>query len=299
MREKEKRSLSRGTLEMTRRRDFRPFDDSPRRDRFSNTVATMSSDSEPVVAIQSEKQRLKDRRREALARLKDASQSRKSRPQPRFLGAGGDDDDEDGADEPVDFDRWDRQSAERRQKQQRSGGGGGDISSSARPQRRSPSPLRDPTLSRAFDDLFDLGADGQAATNADGTPKVDDDLDLDDAPAKKRRIVAKLDEERLLGPSGFPLLREHMKKLKIKGKGHEVRDSTGRRSHFDANPPLLTLSAIQRQDLKRVLTMYQLWSHQMYPKTNLRDTLVTVEKLCHKRTIQVGSCYLTLAYSRH
>lgn len=40
--------------------------------------------------------------------------------------------------------------------------------------------------------------------------------------------------------------------------------------------------------------MYQLWSHQMYPKTNLRDTLVTVEKLCHKRTIQVGSCCLTL-----
>lgn len=33
--------------------------------------------------------------------------------------------------------------------------------------------------------------------------------------------------------------------------------------------------------------MYQLWSHQMYPKTNLRDTLQTVEKLCRKRTVQV------------
>jgi len=40
-------------------------------------------------------------------------------------------------------------------------------------------------------------------------------------------------------------------------------------------------------DLKRVLSTYQLWAHQMYPKTNFRDTLVTIEKLCHKRTVQV------------
>lgn len=37
------------------------------------------------------------------------------------------------------------------------------------------------------------------------------------------------------------------------------------------------------------MTMYQLWAHQMYPKTNLRDTLQTVEKLCHKRSVQVRS----------
>jgi hypothetical protein len=35
------------------------------------------------------------------------------------------------------------------------------------------------------------------------------------------------------------------------------------------------------------MTVYQLWAHQMYPKTNLRDTLQTVEKLCHKRSVQV------------
>lgn len=35
------------------------------------------------------------------------------------------------------------------------------------------------------------------------------------------------------------------------------------------------------------MTAYQLWAHQMFPRTNLHDTLVTVEKLCHKRTMHV------------
>lgn len=43
--------------------------------------------------------------------------------------------------------------------------------------------------------------------------------------------------------------------------------------------------------------MYQLWSHQMYPKTNLRDTLQTVEKLCHKRSVQVRVSCSVLAVS--
>jgi hypothetical protein len=51
------------------------------------------------------------------------------------------------------------------------------------------------------------------------------------------------------------------------------------------------------QDLKRVLTVYQLWSHQMYPKTNLRDTLQVVEKLCHKRTVQVRIDWAALLFA--
>ncbi|TKA50370.1 hypothetical protein B0A53_06267 [Rhodotorula sp. CCFEE 5036] len=215
----------------------------------------MSSSGAEEPARLSEKQRKTLQRREALARLKDASQSRAAR-QPRFLGAD-DDDDDDGANggrATVDFDQWDRQSAQRR----RTAADPGRKASRT----RSPSPLGDPTLSKAFDDLFDLGQSGDANDAAGKGEGADDLLDLDGLPTKKRRVVAKLDEERLLGPAGFPLLREHMKKIKIKGKGHE------------------------RQDLNRVLTMYQLWSHQMYPKTNLRDTLQTVEKLCHKRSVQ-------------
>jgi replication fork protection complex subunit Csm3/Swi3 len=39
---------------------------------------------------------------------------------------------------------------------------------------------------------------------------------------KERRKPARLDEGRLLGPNGFPLLIKNTKNFKIKGKGHEV-----------------------------------------------------------------------------
>jgi replication fork protection complex subunit Csm3/Swi3 len=39
---------------------------------------------------------------------------------------------------------------------------------------------------------------------------------------KERRKPARLDEGRLLGPTGFPQLIKNVKNFKIKGKGHEV-----------------------------------------------------------------------------
>lgn len=36
------------------------------------------------------------------------------------------------------------------------------------------------------------------------------------------------------------------------------------------------------------MTTYQLWAHQMYPKTNLKDTLHSIETLCHKRSMLVS-----------
>ncbi|GAA6061659.1 hypothetical protein JCM10212_000842 [Sporobolomyces blumeae] len=195
-------------------------------------------------------------RRAALNRLKESdASSRRARKQPTFLGA--DDDDEGGAN-PFDFDAADnlfggnkraRDGASTQRDRGSQPGGAGD------------SLAKDSVLGGAFDDLFDLGGLGEA-----GGDVLDDALkgSLEDAaaPAKKRRVVAKMDETRLLGSSGFPRLQEDIKRLKLKGKGHEV------------------------QDLKRVMSMYQLWTHQMYPKTNLRDTLQTVEKLCHKRSLQ-------------
>ncbi|KAK4333034.1 Chromosome segregation in meiosis protein [Rhodotorula toruloides] len=203
----------------------------------------------------SEKQRKATQRREALARLKDASSSRAAR-QPRFLGAD-DDDGDDTAGGDVDFEQWERRDLAKRKRAP-----GGDSNAPSR---------NDPLLAGAFDDLFDLGetsgAAGEGKTDVDVDGTGAEGIDVEGGTAKKRRIVAKLDETRLLGPSGFPRLRDDIKKVKIKGKGHEM------------------------QDLKRVLTVYQLWSHQMYPKTNLRDTLQVVEKLCHKRTVQARSAF--------
>ncbi|GAA6012159.1 hypothetical protein JCM11491_001768 [Sporobolomyces phaffii] len=176
-------------------------------------------------------------RRAALERRKDASSSKSKRP--TFLGAEDDDD-------AFDFEAFSRPAA----------------SSRTRPPPRS---AGGDALGNGFDDLFDLD-DPNAPKTATGGEFDDilkgDDLDAEAGPVKKRKVVAKMDETRLLGPTGFPRLMQDIKRVKIKGKGHET------------------------QDLKRILSVYQLWTHQMYPKTNLRDTLTTVEKLCHKRSLQ-------------
>ena len=44
----------------------------------------------------------------------------------------------------------------------------------------------------------------------------------DDGEKKGRRVLPKLDEERLVGPEGFPLLIKDIKGFQPKGKGHEV-----------------------------------------------------------------------------
>ncbi|KDQ60940.1 hypothetical protein JAAARDRAFT_125198 [Jaapia argillacea MUCL 33604] len=72
-----------------------------------------------------------------------------------------------------------------------------------------------------------------------------------DAP-KERKKVARLDEGRLLGPDGFPALIQEAKKFKPKGKGHEF------------------------------------WTHKLYPKTQFRDTVNRVEKLCHSKRMHVA-----------
>ncbi|KAJ7581453.1 replication fork protection component Swi3-domain-containing protein [Mycena floridula] len=76
---------------------------------------------------------------------------------------------------------------------------------------------------------------------------------------KEKKKIMKLDEERLLGPEGFPQLIKDTKHFRIKGKGHEV------------------------EDLNRLLRVYQFWSHTLYPRTQFKDTVERVEKLCHSR----------------
>ncbi|GJN88806.1 hypothetical protein Rhopal_001777-T1 [Rhodotorula paludigena] len=226
---------------------------------MSSSDADLDQGDQP--ARLSDKQRKQLSRRDALGRLKQLrGASTHARPQPAFLGADAHSDGAGDTDE-VDFEQWERRDLAKRRRTA--------ATTAAAPTPTSRPRESDPHLSHAFDDLFDLGGDGApagtsaaaAALDVDGTAGVDG-VDADGAATKKRRVVAKMDETRLLGPAGFPKLREDLKKVRIKGKGHEM------------------------QDLKRVLSVYQLWAHQMYPKTNFRDTLQTVEKLCHRRVVQ-------------
>ncbi|OAV87359.1 hypothetical protein PTTG_29462 [Puccinia triticina 1-1 BBBD Race 1] len=78
-----------------------------------------------------------------------------------------------------------------------------------------------------------------------------------------RRPVVKMDEERLLDPRfGIPHLMKLAKEFKPAGKGKE------------------------REDLQRLMKVYRLWTHSMYPKGAFRDTIESVGKLCHKRKMR-------------
>src|SRR5882762_10081140 len=43
----------------------------------------------------------------------------------------------------------------------------------------------------------------------------------------------------------------------------------------------------QTTDLNRLLQVYQFWAHKMYPKTQFKDTVDRVEKLCHSKRMHV------------
>ncbi|KDN51665.1 hypothetical protein RSAG8_00211, partial [Rhizoctonia solani AG-8 WAC10335] len=89
--------------------------------------------------------------------------------------------------------------------------------------------------------------------------------DGDGKGAKTRKILPKLDEDRLLNDrDGMRALVRRAKELNIKGKGHEL------------------------SDLNRLMQMYQLWAHKMFPKMQFQDTVERVEKLCRTKRMHVA-----------
>ncbi|KAF9013866.1 replication fork protection component Swi3-domain-containing protein [Cyathus striatus] len=68
----------------------------------------------------------------------------------------------------------------------------------------------------------------------------------------------RLDETRLLGPDGFPRLIKQTKDFRGRAK------------------------------VTRLLQVYQFWTHSLYPKTQFRDTVQRVEKLCHTKRMHVA-----------
>ncbi|KAI0130306.1 replication fork protection component Swi3-domain-containing protein [Xylariales sp. AK1849] len=83
--------------------------------------------------------------------------------------------------------------------------------------------------------------------------------------AKKARVPnVKLDENRLLSEKGIPKLRRKAGELKFKGKGHEFSDTA------------------------RLLSFYQLWLDDLFPKAKFLDALAMVEKTGHKGRIRMA-----------
>ncbi|KAK2737119.1 chromosome segregation in meiosis- protein [Myotisia sp. PD_48] len=97
-------------------------------------------------------------------------------------------------------------------------------------------------------------------------PAGDDVLGIDEEVniTKKRTPIPKLDENRLLSENGILKLRKTAKtKLKFKGKGHEFSDAV------------------------RLLTFYQLWLDDLFPRAKFADGLSMIEKLGHTKRMQI------------
>ncbi|KAK4124746.1 Swi3-domain-containing protein [Parathielavia appendiculata] len=100
--------------------------------------------------------------------------------------------------------------------------------------------------------------------NNDGSKKkdvlgIEKELDLKRKPRAPR---VKLDETRLLSDKGIPKLRKTAQRLKFKGKGHEYNDAA------------------------RLLSFYQEWLDDLFPKATFLDALAMVEKAGHKTTMR-------------
>lgn len=83
-------------------------------------------------------------------------------------------------------------------------------------------------------------------------------------PRRKANPRAKLDAERLLGPTGFPRLLAMARK--IKPSGSDLRD------------------------LDKIITTYQFWAQDLFPKLLQTDFLKQTEKICTQRPLKVRFC---------
>ncbi|KAI0162125.1 Swi3-domain-containing protein [Xylariaceae sp. FL1272] len=121
------------------------------------------------------------------------------------------------------------------------------------------------------DDPFASDGDDAAKNNGTGdanTKKRKDASGLgineEVSVSKKPRVPrVKLDETRLLSENGIPKLRTKAKSLKFKGKGHEWSDTA------------------------RLLSFYQLWLDDLFPKAKFLDALNMVEKAGHKKYLRL------------
>ncbi|KAL6917457.1 hypothetical protein ACHAPO_011853 [Fusarium lateritium] len=129
----------------------------------------------------------------------------------------------------------------------------------------------DPTNGLDNYDVADLSDDPFASPPPETFNKKrkepDSGLGIDEEVDVKKRTRApnvKLDEERLLSARGIPKLRQRARDLKIKGKGHEFSDAS------------------------RLLSFYQLWLDDLFPKAKFLDALSMVEKAGHKKRVMIA-----------
>ncbi|KAJ1988039.1 chromosome segregation in meiosis- protein [Dimargaris cristalligena] len=101
-------------------------------------------------------------------------------------------------------------------------------------------------------------------TPADPSSSLDPNSDVLDQVnvLRKRRIVSKLDADRLLSQEGLIYLKTAGPKLRFHGEGFE------------------------QSDLARLMQFYQIWAHQLHPKYTFPEFIKETEKLCGSKRVK-------------
>ncbi|XP_052894200.1 protein TIPIN homolog [Anopheles moucheti] len=136
-------------------------------------------------------------------------------------------------------------------------------------------------MSNAFSYLFSEsgaveGENDGVIPSDDELPDADGEADHDDeaaGPSKPVQVEVKkktvkhprnlLNEAKLCGPRGIIALKDHFKDFKFHGKGHEA------------------------SDLNRLMRHYEHWAHRLYPKFHFDDCMAKIEKLGHRKLVQM------------
>lgn len=118
------------------------------------------------------------------------------------------------------------------------------------------------------EDIRNLFDDGDATEEQNGEtemkPEGIEDIPL--AVTKKKRTLKPrptLNPRKLMGERGIPALQKEFEHVKFKGRGHEV------------------------EDLDSLLSHLEHWAHRLHPKMTFDDCLEKIERLGHKKEIQV------------
>uniref|UniRef100_A0A8W7Q1H2 TIMELESS-interacting protein n=1 Tax=Anopheles coluzzii TaxID=1518534 RepID=A0A8W7Q1H2_ANOCL len=111
------------------------------------------------------------------------------------------------------------------------------------------------------DELPDGDADGSGDEATDAAPAKPVAVEVKKKTVRNPRNM--LNEAKLCGPRGIIALKDHFKHFKFHGKGHEA------------------------SDLNRLMRNYEHWAHRLYPKFHFDDCMAKIEKLGHKKQVQM------------
>ncbi|CAO1342921.1 unnamed protein product, partial [Diamesa hyperborea] len=120
-----------------------------------------------------------------------------------------------------------------------------------------------------FNEAEDATAGDSDVDNNDGDNNPNDGTN-DPVPVQAKEVKMKikkklfrLNPERLKSDRGIIAIDEIFKDIKFKGKGYE------------------------KHDLDDIMKRFEHWAHRLYPKYDLDDSLVTIEKMSKKNEIKM------------